>query len=84
MDRHIHPSNLNLCFHTTVHHALCALPEGKLILTDPHFMLCVFRLLYQLGRNVGQVSRIACILNVFLLKKCWILFRSMATGCFTL
>lgn len=59
MDRNICPSSQNLWVCIIVHHALCTLPEGKIILTDPHIMLCIFRLLYQLGGNVGQVSGIA-------------------------
>lgn len=49
MDSDICPSSQTLWFHIMVHHALCALPERKLILTNPHIMLCIFRLLYQLG-----------------------------------
>jgi len=58
-DRNVCPSSQNIWFRIMVHHALCALPEGKLILADIHIMLCIFRLLYQLGGNTGQVSRIA-------------------------
>lgn len=68
MDRNICSSSQNLWFRIIVHGALCALPEGKLILTVPHIVLCIFRLLYGLGGNVGQVSRIAWMLSIFLLK----------------
>lgn len=68
MHRNVGPSSQNLWFRIMVHHALRDLPEGKLILTDLHLMLCIFRLLYQLGGNVGQVSRIAWMLSIFLLK----------------
>lgn len=49
MDSNACPSSQTLWFHIMVHHALCALPERKLRLTNPHIMLCIFRLLYQLG-----------------------------------
>lgn len=49
MDSNICPPRQTLWFHIMVHHALCALPERKLRLTNPHIMLCIFRLLYQLG-----------------------------------
>lgn len=59
MERNICPPSQTLWLHIMAHHALCALPEGKSILTEPPIMLCIFKLLYQLGGNVGQVSRIA-------------------------
>lgn len=49
MDSNVCPSSQTLWFHIRVHHALCALPERKVRLTNPHIMLCIFRLLYQLG-----------------------------------
>lgn len=49
MDSNSCPSSQTLWFHIMVHHALCALPERTLRLTNPHIMLCMFRLLYQLG-----------------------------------
>lgn len=59
MERNTCPSSQTLRVHILVHHALCAPPEGKPTLTEPPIMLRIFKLLYQLGRNVGQVSRIA-------------------------
>lgn len=49
MDSNMCPSSQSLWFHIMVHHALCALPERTLRLTNPPIMLCIFRLLYQLG-----------------------------------